>query len=195
MLTATATPATPPITAAPVASTRPAQATASPPSPATQVAQAIVEPVKVVLTSPSQGGTTTPHVTTIQITPAELGRVDVRIERTNDGPAKIELIAERPETLSRLVHDQSQLQQALDQAGIPQNNRTIEFSLAPATTDGAAFSSNLSGNNASGGETASNNFQRQNNAYYNQNSNGSDDDQLTSPTQSRIVRTGIDITA
>ena len=175
-------------------STRPAPTTTSP-SPTTQVAQAIVEPVKVVLTSPAQTGPATPHVTTIQITPVELGRVEVRIERTNDGPAKIQLIAERPETLSRLVHDQSQLQQALDQAGLPSTSRTLEFSLAPSTTNANASSSSLTGNNTSGGDSSSYGSQRHNNPYSNQNLHETDDNTLGSMTQSRFVRTGIDITA
>ena len=177
------------------AATQPTKVTSPSPSPAAQVAQAITEPVKIVMTSPPQSRPTMPHVTTIQITPEELGRVEIRIERTNDGPAKIQLVAERPETLSRLVHDQSQLQQALDHAGIPQNSRTIEFSLAPPTTDGTAFSSSFSGNNAAGGESPSNGSQRQNTGYYNQPFNDVDDVKLGSTAQSRIVRTGIDITA
>ena len=149
----------------------------------------------MVLTSPAQAGSVAPHVTTIQITPVELGRVDVRIERTNDGPAKIQLIAERPETLSRLVHDQSQLQQALDHAGIPQNSRTIEFSLAPTIPTAGTFGAGLSGNNTANGDQSGNGFQRQPNPYYQQNLGDSNDIDVASAAQSRVVRTGVDITA
>ena len=120
----------------------------SPPPPAVQVAKAIAEPVRILLAAPAQQSNA-PHVTTIQLDPAELGRVEIRIERTGDGPAKVELAAQRPETLLRLVHDQPQLQQALDQAGIPQHGRTITFSLAP---DGGAssFASFAGGGHANG---------------------------------------------
>lgn len=182
--------AAPPVTA----ESRSTQATATPQSPAAQVAQTIAEPVKIVLTSPVQAGSTAPHVITIQITPEQMGKVEVRIERTNDGPAKIQLTAERPETLSRLVHDQSQLQEALNNAGIPQHSRTIEFSLASPATDGSAFSSSSFGSNTASGNSAGNGSQRQSSAYYNPDLNNSNEGSAV-PTQSLIVRPGIDITA
>lgn len=148
----------------------------------------MAEPVRVVLASPPQQPGA-PHVTTIHLDPVELGRVEIRIERTNDGPAKIELTAERPETLLRLLHDQPQLQQALDQAGVPQQGRTISFSLAPDTgASGSAFA-NLAGDGASSG-----NGQRSQQGYGHMNTPGSDvvDAQIPLPVRSR---TGLDITA
>lgn len=173
---------------------RPISSSAVPPSPAAQVAQALVEPVKVVLTSPAPTSSTATHVTTIQIAPAELGRVDIRIERTLDGPAKIQMIAERPETLSRLVHDQSHLHEALDQAGLTATNRTIEFSLAPTTTDTSAL--NLTSGSFSDQNTSGNNgFQRHGSRYPNQATNLSDETTTGSTVTPRAVRSGIDITA
>ena len=178
--------ATPP--ASTVATQPPTQA--APPTPAAQVAQALVEPVKVVLTNPTQSTSTAPHVTTIQITPVELGRVDIRIERTLDGPAKIQLVAERPETLSRLVHDQSHLHQALDLAGLAPSGRTIEFSLAPSTTTTNPASSSLTEN--PGGSMGGNGSQRQG-RYSNQNTPEEPISASTSTTRS--MRFGLDITA
>ncbi len=184
-----------PLAATPISGpTRSAPAVAPAFSPAAQVAQAVAEPVKVMLTSPAQAGAATPHVTTIQITPIELGRVEVRIERLNDGPARIQLVAERPETLTRLVHDQSQLQQALDHAGIPQSSRTIEFSLAPATTAGTASSTDLTGESASGGQSPSNGA-RQGTPYNGANLVESDTNPLAATTHTRIMRSAVDITA
>ena len=180
-----------PTNTASVAEARPPPA--APPTPAAQVAQAIVEPVKVVLTR-QDNDPAVPHVTTIQITPAELGRVEVRIERPADGSAKIQLVAERADTLSRLVQDQSQLNQALDAAGLPQHSRTIEFSLAPAT-GGDAFASQSSGGNASGGNSSGGFSQGRGGRYSGQDLTFSDDPAGLSAATSRALRSGIDITA
>ena len=74
----------------------------------------------------------------IRLDPAELGRVQVRIERTPDGPARVELVVERPDTLLMLLRDQPQLHRALDLAGVPAADRTLQFQLAPAFTPGTA---------------------------------------------------------
>ncbi|MDP9097097.1 MAG: flagellar hook-length control protein FliK [Pseudomonadota bacterium] len=155
----------------------------------------MVEPVRILMSKADQAAPTASHVTTIQITPVELGRVDIRIERSADGPAKIQLVAERPETLSRLVHDQTQLQQALDQAGVPQSGRTLEFSLAPPVIADTSASTALLGGNTSGGSSFGSEPQRQGGAYDSQNLATSTEAGLTAPTNLRSMRNGIDITA
>ena len=72
--------------------------------------------------------------TILRLDPAELGRVDIRIDRSRDGPASISLTAEKPETLALLVRDQAQLHKALDQAGVPAAGRSVSFSLAAIGT-------------------------------------------------------------
>lgn len=175
--------------------TKPLQQNPLPNSPATQVAQAIIEPVKVLMSSSAQATSTASHITTIQITPIELGRVEIRIERTVDGLAKIQLVAERPETLSRLVHDQSHLQQALDQAGVPQSGRTVDFSLAPAPTLDAGATPSYAGGSATGGSSTENEQQRQSGTYANRAFSAATETALTPTNQLRSMRTGIDITA
>lgn len=165
-----------------------------PGSPAAQVAQAIVEPVKVMMSSPAQAAAAASHVTTIQITPVELGRVDIRIERLDDGPAKIQLVAERPETLSRLVHDQSQLHQALDQAGVPQAGRLLDFSLAPSPTLEFGTSSSFAGGGTSGG-SSSGEQQRSSGTYAGRAFGPANDSPSATIPHLRSVRAGIDITA
>lgn len=191
--TASITPAITSGSTAPASAPGSVQRTAVPNSPASQVAQAIIEPVKVVMSNPTQAATAS-HVTTIQITPVELGRVDIRIERPADGPATIQLVAERPETLSRLIHDQSQLQQALDQAGVPQAGRVLDFSLAPPPLPDPGATSSFAGGNTNGG-SFSNNGQQRNGSYANQTFGDAPDSTLTATTQHRSIRSGIDITA
>jgi flagellar hook-length control protein FliK len=71
---------------------------------------------------------------TIRLDPAELGRVQVHIERAPGGAARVELVVERPDTLLLLLRDQPQLHRALDLAGVPIADRTLQFHLAPSVT-------------------------------------------------------------
>lgn len=71
-----------------------------------------------------------PHSLVIRLDPAELGRVQVRVDRAADGPAHVMLAVERSETLALLMHSQTHLHQALDAAGLAANGRTVQFSLS-----------------------------------------------------------------
>lgn len=114
---------------------RPAAAAEQPVlSPAAQVSPALASFV-ISAVQPNA-----PQHLIIRLDPAELGRVQVRIERTPDGPARVELVVERPDTLLMLLRDQPQLHRALDLAGVPAPDRTLQFQLAPAATPGTATS-------------------------------------------------------
>lgn len=112
---------------------RPVAAAEQPaPSPAAQVGPALAS-FAISAAQPNA-----PQHLIIRLDPAELGRVQVRIERTPDGPARVELVVERPDTLLMLLRDQPQLHRALDLAGVPAPDRTLQFQLAPAATPGTA---------------------------------------------------------
>ena len=70
----------------------------------------------------------------VRLDPAELGRVQIGILRQADGPARIELLAERPDTLQLLMRDQPALHRALDLAGVPTEGRVLHFQLGAAET-------------------------------------------------------------
>ena len=72
---------------------------------------------------------TGPSRVVVRLDPAELGRVQVGIVRQPDGPSRIELVAERPETLQLLMRDQPALHRALDLAGVPAEGRTLHFQI------------------------------------------------------------------
>ncbi len=72
----------------------------------------------------------------IRLDPAELGRIDVRIDIDRHGQVTSHLTVERPETLSMLRQDASQLQRALDNAGLSTGNAGLQFSLRDQSSQG-----------------------------------------------------------
>lgn len=65
----------------------------------------------------------------IRLDPAELGRVDVKLEIREDGEVNASLVVDRVETLQLLRRDASTLQQAFEQAGLKQGADGLSFSL------------------------------------------------------------------
>ncbi len=126
---------------------------AAPPArPHTVAGPAATEPARGDIASPAQqlaaplvalgSGPDQSRSMTVRLDPEALGAVQVRIDRPKDGPARIEVTVERPETLSLLLRDQPQLQRALDQAGIPQDGRSLTFQIAtpdPQARNDTAF--------------------------------------------------------
>ena len=87
------------------------------------------------------------------MTPPDLGNVTIRIDRLPDGSASIAVSATHAATLANLHGDRPALEQALTQAGIPLQHRTMEFRLETASTSsGAGFASS---NNAAGSDASS----------------------------------------
>jgi hypothetical protein len=77
-------------------------------------------------------GTTAGSARTVTLTlrPAELGRVELRVARAEDGTLAIRLSAETPETLALLRNDQAALDRALTQAGLTTEQRHLSFDLS-----------------------------------------------------------------
>jgi flagellar hook-length control protein FliK len=65
----------------------------------------------------------------INMHPAELGKIDVRISVDSDGQAQAHLTAEHPQTLQLLKQDQTTLAQNLRDAGLNLANNGLNFSL------------------------------------------------------------------
>jgi flagellar hook-length control protein FliK len=83
----------------------------------------------------------------IRLDPADLGRIDVRIDVDRNGQVTSHLTVEKPETLSMLRQDAPQLQQALDDAGFKTGDGGLQFSLRDQSSSGQN-SGNESGRNA-----------------------------------------------
>lgn len=77
---------------------------------------------------------------TIQLKPAELGRVEIKLDVMQDGRVAATIVADRPETLDLLQRDARGLQQALQDAGLKANSGSLSF--------------NLGGGNGSNGQQA-----------------------------------------
>ncbi len=113
----------------PAARTQPPQAQAATPaavppapdrSPAGQIA-----PVMVSLAS-SGAGT---HRLVMRLEPPELGRLEISLVRTPDTGTRVEITAERPTTLALLHQDAPALHQALSDAGVPVDGRSLTMQL------------------------------------------------------------------
>jgi flagellar hook-length control protein FliK len=65
----------------------------------------------------------------IRLDPADLGRIDVRVQIDQNGQVTSHLTVEKPETLSLLRQDAPQLQQALNDAGLKTGSGGLQFSL------------------------------------------------------------------
>lgn len=75
----------------------------------------------------------------IRLDPAELGRVDVKLEIGHDGRAIALVAAERPETLELLQRDARALERALQQAGLETDSDSLSFSLSQGDQQGGAL--------------------------------------------------------
>jgi len=84
----------------------------------------VVDQISVKITKALQNGT---DRISIQLKPAELGRVDVKMEMTHDGRVMTVVTAEKQETLDLMRRDQSELQRALADAGLDSGD--MEFNL------------------------------------------------------------------
>jgi chemotaxis protein MotD len=84
----------------------------------------------------------------IRLDPAELGRIDVRLEVDKHGNVTSHLTVEKPETLTMLRQDAPQLQRALEQAGLKTSDSGLQFSLRDQSQGQQQNSSENSGRNA-----------------------------------------------
>lgn len=82
-----------------------------------------------VIVSLQKGAITKDTSLSIQLNPAELGRVDVKITIDQHGKASAQILADRPETLAMLQKDSSHLEKALQAAGLNSSAQDLHYSL------------------------------------------------------------------
>jgi flagellar hook-length control protein FliK len=169
----------------PAAST-PTAASVAPLAPADQVVPALVEVLKTADGVQS---------VTVSLQPPELGQVQIRIDRSVDGATRVDITAERPETLQLLQRDQPRLEQVLNQAGLPADGRSVNFQVATpdqvsasaSRPDSLATGSGDAGRGQSGGAWRQSQDHRQD--------PGTNSDASQRQTRTRWFRAGLDITA
>jgi flagellar hook-length control protein FliK len=74
----------------------------------------------------------------IRLDPAELGKIDIRLDISRDGQALTHIAVEKPETLDLLRQDARALERALSDAGLDARRGSLSFSLG----DGGAGAQN-----------------------------------------------------
>jgi flagellar hook-length control protein FliK len=125
----------------------PQQLTTAPPlaptgTPAVTIATSAPVPVSglaVEIAASAQSGKTRFEM---RLDPADLGRIDVRIDVNRDGQVTSHLIVEKAETLSMLQQDAPQLQQALSDAGLKTGSGGLQFSLRDQSSFGGQNNGN-----------------------------------------------------
>ena len=70
---------------------------------------------------------------TLQLEPAELGKMDVKLSFAKDGTVKAHMTVDKPETLALLQKDSPHLQRALQQSGIDTDENSLSFDLRQQT--------------------------------------------------------------
>ncbi|MBO6825269.1 MAG: flagellar hook-length control protein FliK [Sneathiella sp.] len=71
----------------------------------------------------------------VQLHPAELGRVDIKLEIAQDGRVMAVIAADNPESLDLLQQDSKALEQALKDAGFETDQNSLNFSLNQGSED------------------------------------------------------------
>lgn len=94
----------------------------------------------------------------VQLHPAELGRVDVKLEFSQDGLLRASITAERPETLDLLQRDARALERALGDAGVKTDSGSLNFNTRDTAGQQQAFDGRQgqSGDSGSQGPAANN---------------------------------------
>lgn len=83
----------------------------------------------------------------IRLDPADLGRIDVKLDLDKQGTISAHMVVERPETLDLMMRDQRALQQALQHAGLDTSKTNLEFSLRQNPFAGTGADSGQNGGN------------------------------------------------
>jgi hypothetical protein len=105
---------------------RPAGATIAAHSNGQTTPRAVTEQVFVQMARAARAGIDRIH---IQLRPASLGRVEVRLDLGHDGRVAATVIADRPDTLEMLKSDARGLERALQEAGLKADTDSLQFGL------------------------------------------------------------------
>jgi flagellar hook-length control protein FliK len=94
--------------------------------PATSATPVPIAAIAVEIATQAQAGKSRFE---IRLDPPDLGRIDVRLDVDRDGNVSSRLVVERQDTYDLLRRDSSQLERALQQAGLKTADNALQFSL------------------------------------------------------------------
>ncbi len=86
----------------------------------------IVDQIKVVISRAAKSGL---DKVQIQLKPAELGRIDVKLEMSEDHKVRVTVTADNKETLALLQSDSHTLERTLNDAGLRTDSANLHFNL------------------------------------------------------------------
>jgi flagellar hook-length control protein FliK len=100
--------------------------------PAPTQPQQVIEQIKVNITRAAKAGL---DRVTIQLRPEELGRIEIKLELTQDGQVRANVTADNPATLELLQREARGLERALQDAGLNAEASDLEFNLRSENHD------------------------------------------------------------
>ena len=106
----------------------------------------VIDQIRVAVTKGAKQGLDRVQ---IQLKPAELGRVDVRLEMNAENQVRVTVTAESRDTLDLMQRDSRGLEKALQDAGLRTDSDDIEFELREE--DGTQLADKQDGNGEQGG--------------------------------------------
>lgn len=108
-------------------------------------AQHVIDQIKVNITRAAKAGM---DRVTIQLKPQDLGRIEVRLEMSEDHKVRVTVTADNKDTLALLQNDARTLERALNEAGLRTDANNLHFGLRSESEAKTAGDDNGSGKNA-----------------------------------------------
>ncbi len=124
-------------------------------------AQQVIDQIKVNITKAAKAGL---DRVTINLKPVELGRIEIKLEMSEDHKVRVTVTADNKDTLNLLQTDSRTLERTLNDAGLRTDANNLSFNLRSETDAGAADGQRGNGGNKNSGnahaETANDNAEQ-----------------------------------
>lgn len=88
---------------------------------------AATQSVAAIIQKNIKEGITGSQSITMRLDPAELGRMDIRMEYKKGDPLKVHLVVEKEDTMNMFMRDKHTLETALNNAGVKTENLSLSF--------------------------------------------------------------------
>jgi len=136
-------------------------ASANPTDRPAATAQQVIDQIKVNITKAAKAGL---DRVTINLKPVELGRIEIKLEMSEDHKVRVTVTADNKDTLNLLQTDSRTLERTLNDAGLRTDANNLSFNLRSDSDAGAADGQRGNGGNRNGAnahaETANDNTEQ-----------------------------------